>query len=389
MLSDAYDVAVIGAGVFGAWTAYQLRRAGAKVVLLDGYGAANSRASSGGESRIMRMIYGPDELYTRSAARSLKLWLDLFEDIHQGVKPSLDPLFQRTGVLLLARDKDWYADATAKTLERAGIPFEKLDRSQLVNRYPQLEFGPITWGILDLEGGVLMARRAVRALVAHLIRLGGVYVDEGVFAPQAKTRLESVKTKNRTILAEKFIFACGPWLPKLFPELLGELIHVTRQEVFFIGVPEDSNQFAPPSLPVWIDFSDLVYALPNVDDRGFKVAIDRHGPDFDPDTGDRLVSKESAVAVRDYLTARVPALKDSPIMETRVCQYENTANGDFLIDMHPDHPNVWLVGGGSGHGFKHGPVVGEYVTGRISGEVAVEPRFTLATKSRLRSREVY
>jgi len=390
MLEDPYDVAVIGAGVFGAWTAYRLQRAGAKVVLLDGYGPANSHASSGGESRIIRMSYGPDELYTYSAMRSLGLWQDLFNDMHcPRIEHSFDSLFHRTGVLLLARDNDSYAQATAATLERSNVHFEKLDRNQLVNRYPQFELGPTTWGILEPESGVLMARQAVRALVAHTIELGTVYIHERVLAPQARGQLESVRTRNRTIRAEKFVFACGPWLPKMFPELLGEMIHVTRQEVFFLGVPAGSARFAPPNLPVWIDFNDLVYAIPNVDDRGFKIAIDAHGPVFDPDTGNRLVTTEGAIAIRNYLTTRVPALKDSPIMETRVCQYENTSNGDFLIDVHPDVPNLWLVGGGSGHGFKHGPAVGEYVAGRISGEVEVQPRFTLATKANSRRREVY
>jgi len=390
MLADAYDVAVVGAGVFGAWTAYQLRRAGAKVVLLDGFGPANSRASSGGESRIMRMSYGPDELYTRSALRSLGLWQDLFEVINRnGEIRSLEPLFLKTGMLLLARENDSYAEATAATLERSSIQFQKLDRNQLATRYPQLELGPNTWGILEAEAGVLMARRAVRALVAHLIELGVVYVEEGVVAPQATGKLDSVTTKKHTIRADSFVFACGPWLSKLFPRLLGELIHVTRQEVFFLGIPPNLDQFAPANMPVWIDFNDLVYALPNVDGRGFKIAIDRHGPDFDPDTGDRLVSKEAVIEIRKYLSKRVPALKDAPITETRVCQYENTSNGDFVIDQHPDSSNLWLVGGGSGHGFKHGPVVGEYVAGRISGGVEVQPRFTLATKAATRQREVY
>jgi monomeric sarcosine oxidase len=390
MVKDVYDVAVIGAGVFGVWIAYELQKAGAKVVLLDGYGPANSRASSGGESRIIRMSYGPDDLYTRSAIESLQAWKKLFNDIHPPSDYSLDRLFHETGVLLLARDNDFYSEASLATLERNHVPFSKLDRDELSRRYPQLELEPTAWGLLELESGVLMARQAVRAVVAQASNLGVMYLKEAVVPPPTSGKIESITTiSNRTIRAEKFVFSCGPWLPKLFPKLLGALIHVTRQEVVFLGVPACEYRFAPPYLPVWLDFNELVYSIPDVDGRGLKIAIDAHGPDFDPDTGDRLMTKEGLTAVRNYVAKRVPILRDSPIIETRVCQYENTSNGDFLIDAHPDCQNLWLVGGGSGHGFKHGPSVGKYLAGRLSGTAIVEPRFTLKTKATERQRTVF
>ena len=147
--------------------------------------------------------------------------------------------------------------------------------------------------------------------------------------------------------------------------------------------------FCQPSMPTWIDFNDLVYAIPDVDGRGFKIAIDKHGPLFDPDEGERLPTSSGIAATRKFLAERVPALKDQPIVEARVCQYENTWNGDFLIDRHPEFENVWLVGGGSGHGFKHGPAVGKYVSQLLSETVKAEPRFSLATKRINQHREVY
>jgi glycine/D-amino acid oxidase-like deaminating enzyme len=159
--------------------------------------------------------------------------------------------------------------------------------------------------------------------------------------------------------------------------------------VFFFGTPGGDARFSPQLMPVWIDFNDLIYALPSLENRGFKLAIDAHGPEFDPDTGDRLVTDSNLLAVREYLKRRVPALSDAPITETRICQYENTSNGDFLIDRHPDFDNVWLVGGGSGHGFKHGPAVAEYVVKMLSGDGKVETRFELASKRREQQRAVY
>jgi sarcosine oxidase len=379
------DIAVVGAGVFGAWTAYQLRRAGADVLLVDAYGPANSRASSGGESRILRLGYGPDEIYTRMAQRSFELWQQFFAVI---ARPQF---FQPTGVLWLAREHDPYCEATLKTFEQNDVKFARLDRGELGQRYPQLEFGPVAWGMLETESGVLLARQAVQALVAAAQSLGVTYVQAAIRPPRNGTaRLQFVETTaNTTIVADKFVFACGPWLPMLFPELLAELIHVTRQEVFFLGVPAGDDRFLPDKMPAWIDFNDLVYGIPNLEGRGVKIAIDEHGPAFDPDAGERIVLPESVTRLRAYLARRVPALANAPVVESRVCQYENTSNGDFLIDRHPAFENAWIVGGGSGHGFKHGPAVGEHAASLVSGGAQVEPRFTLATKEKVQQRKVY
>ena len=378
----SYDVAVIGAGVFGVWIAYQLRRTGASVLLLDAYGPGNSRASSGGESRIMRLGYGPDEIYTRSAQRALQLWQEFFAEFD-----SPTPLFHRTGVLWLARKDDAYCEATFTNLQAAGARCERLTPNDLRERFPQLNFDGVDWAIFEADAGVLMARRAVQA-VALKGRANGIdYLENAIAAPVTSRKLAT--TTGKDITAEHIVFACGPWLPKLFPALLSDLIHVTRQEVFFLGAPAGDDRFKPPNLPVWIDFNDLVYALPNLDSRGFKIAIDAHGAEFDPDHGERIVSAESTRAIREYLSRRMPSLVDAPVTETRVCQYENTSNGDFLIDRHPSLENVWLAGGGSGHGFKHGPAVGEYVTSMILGNGHPEPRFSLARKEKVQQRKVY
>jgi monomeric sarcosine oxidase len=378
-----YDVAVVGAGVFGAWTAYQLRLHGASVLLLDAYGPGNSRASSGGESRIIRLSYGPDEIYSLSSQRSMVRWQKLFAQTAN--------LFRKTGLLMLAREHDPYCEATLATLQRLNANYEKLDHDDLARRFPQFNLNTIAWAILEPDAGVLLARRAVQAVVAQAQTEGVDYLESAITSPTTtNARLSSVQTNSRKeIHADRFVFACGPWLPKLFPELLGELIHVTRQEIVFFGVPPGDEGFNYGQLPAWIDFNELIYGVPNLDGRGFKVAIDAHGPDFDPDTGERLVTAAALETLRDYLARRLPRLTNAPVSETRVCQYENTSNGDFLIDKHPGFENVWLVGGGSGHGFKHGPAVGEYVVQMIFGGGTIEKRFTLETKQRVRERKVY
>ena len=378
-----FDVAVVGAGAFGAWTAWHLRRAGRRVVLIDAYGPGNSRASSGGETRVIRMGYGADELYTRWSQRSLRLWKELAETSGQ-------KLFHETGVLWMARSEDPLTLATLATLTRLGIRHDKVARAELESRWPQIALGPVTWAIHEPGSGALMARRAVQAVSAQAAREGVEVRTTAIRPPRGKGRLGMLPTRDgSTISAGAFVFACGPWLPKLFPELLGERIFPTRQEVFYFGPPPGDARFAPPAMPVWVDFAEEIYGLPDIESKGFKVAPDRHGPSFDPDTGERVVSAAGLAGVREFVARRFPALEDAPLVASEVCQYENSSNGDFLIDRHPDFDDVWLVGGGSGHGFKHGPAVGEYVAARVADGAPVDAKFSLTTKQRAQKRTVY
>ena len=375
-------VVVVGAGSFGTWTAQQLARSGRRVTLIDAFGPANSRASSGGETRLIRMGYGTDEIYTRWSSRSLELWKDLFE--------RTDPtLFRETGVLWMAHDGDALTTATLATLRLVGIPHERLSRADLESRWPQVDFELVAWAIYEPASGVLLARRAVAAVVADAEREAVRYVTAAVKRPAGHGSIDAVTTQaGETIGGDTFVFACGPWLPKLFPDLLDGRIVPTRQEVLYFGPPPGDRRFAPPALPAWIDFGEEVYGVPDIEARGFKIAVDRHGPVFNPDTGDR-VAGETLPEIRAYLARRFPGLSDAPLVGSEVCQYENTCNGDFLIDRHPELGNVWLVGGGSGHGFKHGPAVGEYMVRLIADECAPDERFRLSTKQRMQRRTVY
>jgi len=378
-----YDVAVIGAGVFGAWTALQLARRGKSVVLIEAYGAGHSRSSSGDESRIIRMGYGKDEIYTRWSQRSLVQWKELFAASGQ-------QLFHETGVLWLAGEDQTRLNETRATLTRCGVTFENWDLASLRARFPQIGLDGIRGAILEPRSGVLIARRAVAATVAEAERLGVTYVHALVEQPKANGLLRTVKTRSgEEISAGQFVFACGSWLAKLFPEIVGPRLFVTRQEVFYFGLPAGDSRFAPPALPTFLFQNDESYGMPDIESRGLKIALDAHGAAVDPDTQSRVVTEESARAMREYVAKRFPALRDAPIAETRVCQYENTSNGDFLIDRHPEMENVWFAGGGSGHGFKHGPALGDYVAGQILGEAPAEVRFSLATKATVQQRAVF
>ena len=185
------------------------------------------------------------------------------------------------------------------------------------------------------------------------------------------------------------MFAAGPWLPRLFPELLGPLVTVTKQDVVFLGPRGGDGRFAAEWLPCWVDYDGGFYGVPSVDGRGVKIAPDRDGPPFDPTDGERLIDPDTVRQARAYARVRFPALASAPVVETRVCQYETTPDTEFILDRHPDLDNVWIAGGGSGHAFKHGPVIGSYLVstdgrgaGRTGGgALLVDPPARIAART--------
>jgi glycine/D-amino acid oxidase-like deaminating enzyme len=386
MNKPAWDSIVIGAGVFGAWTAWHLRKSGQRVLLLDAFGAAHARASSGGESRLTRGSYGADEIYTRLAFDSLPQWKWLSEQ--SGL-----PVFHPAGVLFFFQKREPYVDQSIEVHRRLKLPTVELDRAALEQKYPQVYWKDIEVGLFEPEFGVLMARRAVQTLVRQFVKGGGEYRVAAVKPPDAAKPLDSVELSDgSSVSAANYVFACGPWLPKLFARLLGPRIFPTRQEVFFFAPPPGDARFGLGALPGWADFNngDIFYGMPDIESRGFKVAHDQHGPPIDPDRGDRVASPGALADARAYMAKRFPALANAPLNEERVCQYENSSNGDLLIDRHPTADNVLLVGAGSGHGFKHGPEVGRYAAELLTGKLKkAEPRFSLATKAEQQNRAVH
>lgn len=375
--------AVVGAGVFGAWTATYLLRAGHRVTLIDAWGPAHSRASSGGESRLTRGAYGKDAIYTRMALDSLAEWKAL--SAVAGL-----PIFHDCGVLFFFPTEEPYFRDSVAAHEQLGLDTEVLTQSDMARRFPMIDFDGIHVGLFEPQFGALMARRSVQTLVEQFVRDGGTYVKGRV--DSAGERLSEIVLGNGDrIRADRFVFACGPWLPKLFPDAIGARITPTRQEIFFFAPPAGDRFFAPGTMPCWADFNhgDMFYGFPDLEGRGIKFAHDVHGPIVDPDTQDRRPTDAALAEVIAFRDRRFPLLRDAPMTEARVCQYENSSNGDFLIDFHPRLDNLLLVGGGSGHGFKHGPEVGRYAALRLFGSVAPEPRFSLASKNEVHNRNIY
>ncbi|MGD0569809.1 MAG: FAD-dependent oxidoreductase [Candidatus Sulfotelmatobacter sp.] len=374
-------IAVVGAGAFGGWTALRLLERGSRVTLLDAWGPGNSRASSGGETRIMRGTYGPDQPYTELAARALKLWTE-YE--HRWKRQVL----HRTGVLWMVSSRnDTYERGSIDVLRQARIKFQELSTAEMKKRWPQVNFADVRWGIFEPECGYLDARASCQAVVDTFIAEGGTYRQVAVSGKGLEDAPLSTLTLSdgSRLKADHYVFACGPWLGKLFPETLAKVIRPTKQDIFFFGPPAGDSRFSDAHLPVWGDHGRrFFYGIPGSDHRGFKVADDTRGGPFDPTNGERVVSPATLKRIREYIAFRFPAMQDAPLIETRVCQYEQTPDSHFIIDRHPRMENVWLLGGGSGHGFKHGPALGEMMAEMIlkDGEVDAVWRISRFTKRR-------
>jgi len=372
-------IAVIGAGAFGGWTALHLLERGARVTLLDAWGPGNSRSSSGGETRVMRGTYGPDQPYTQMAARALKLW----QKYERRWKRQF---LHRTGVLWMApAHDDAFERGSVKTLRAAKIKFQELSSPQMKKRWPQIDFEGIEWGIFEPECGYLDARASCQAVVEAFTAAGGKYRQLAVLPDGLEdTPLRGIAVSDGSRLkADRYVFACGPWLGKLFPQAVGNLVQPTKQDIFFFGTPPGDDRFSDRHLPVWGDHRGRFrYGIPGAltgdARRGFKIADDTRGPAFDPTSGERAIDPETLRDIREYVAFRFPALKNAPLLETRVCQYEQTPDSHFIIDRHPTQENVWIAGGGSGHGFKHGPAAGEMMAELVLDQREVDATFRLA-----------
>lgn len=361
------SVVVVGGGAFGAWTALHLREMGHTVTLFDAYGPGNSRATSGDETRQIRCGYGDRELYSRSALRAFAAWKARQEEF--GVSPMME-----TGRLQLAPDWTPGLRATQATLTKLGRAVEAMTQDDLRKRYPQMNPEGMGVGLLEPGAAVLRAKQAILAVAAAVKRKGGTITIARAKPGRADgRRLTEIETAGgERVSAQTFVFACGPWLPRLFPALLGSRIQVPGRDVLYFGTPAGDTRFSFPNFPNYSE--DQCYGFASIDERGFKVCTTTGAPSFDPDTDERIVTPHEVRRARAYLAMRFPALKDQPVIESRVCQLENTADEHFIIDKHPDYDNVLIAGGGSGHGFKHGPVIGEYIAKRALGE-ATDPAF--------------
>ncbi len=371
--SAGSHIVVIGAGAFGGWSSLYLLRKGFTVTLIDTWGPGNSRSSSGDETRVIRSTYGANETYFDMNVRALELWKENQERF--GKK-----LFYNTGVLWFCYDEHTpLVDDSIPFAKKHQMNYDYLSRKEMDRRYPMIHTEDLHHAYFDPYGGYLKARESAQHVVDAFLKEGGKYIQNRVRIDSKNPKIESVLLANGDVIkADAYLFACGAWLGELFPEVLGKKITCTKQEVYYFGIPGD-NASKFENLPVWVDVDghNFYYGIPGNSHRGFKIGVDVRGELFYPTSGQRTHTPKVLAQARNFMAHRFPKLLNAPLLEHRVCPYENSTDGNFIFDLHPETDNLFLIGGGSGHGFKHGPAIGELVAEVFAGNKDVPDLFTI------------
>jgi len=370
-------VAVIGSGIWGACSAYHLNKAGADVELYDMWGPGNSRSGSGGASRIIRLTYGDDKIYTELTNDSFDFWEKLSDESER-------KLYDECGMLwLVSQDDSSYVTKSKPHIENVGHSVEEISKGEAKKRYPSINFEDIKEVYYEKKAGALMASRCCKNIVRKFKKNGGkFFLGEVNVDERELENKKSITFNGKEIDADKYVIACGPWNRTLLPNMLKTITYISRQEVYYFGVPNNkASEFNLNAMPCWLDLNadnPSYYGIPFHLNKGFKIAYDERSTLFDPDKSDRIPIPELVERTKSYFYHRFPKLNGLPIAETRVCQYENSLDGNFIINYHKKNNNVLVLSGSSGHGFKLGPGLGEMVKDIIFDEKEIPSEFNLA-----------
>lgn len=365
----APDIVVIGAGAIGGWTALHLAQLGARVTLVDMWGAGNARSTSGDESRGVRSSYGDrghGELWSRWATQAIRRWEEW--NRRWGEECGLRVFFN-TGDLILREDFEPFLENSRAIWDRTGVTYEVLSPDEVHYRWPNtFDLTDIGVALYEPQAGVVRARRSCEAVADTFRKLGGqIVIGRARMGRAREGRLQDIGlTPGWTLMAGTYVFACGPWLPKIFPELLAPRMRTPMGYVFYYGTPPGDHRFMYPNMPSWNFPGVTGWPALDRDNRGFRVRTGG-GPNRDPDSSDRYVEWTALARPRNVLTTRFPALEDAPVLQTHACHYESSVSRNFIIAPHPDLQNVWIAGAGNAEAFKSGPVIGEYTAKRLLG----------------------
>ncbi len=364
------DVVVVGAGNFGTWTALHLQRMGAKVTLLDQYGPGNSRSASGGETRGVRTSYGdrPQGLqWGQWAARAMDKWKEWDETYH--AEAAYPRLFFETGDIIMRDEMTPYLEQTVENWEAMDWPYEILTADEIRYRWPVIHTPDVSVGLYEPRAGVVRARMAMESVAQVFQAEGGEILIGRVAMGRTEGRVvQDVQLESgERVTGGLFVFALGPWFPKFFPALMGRrLSGSTLGHVYYFATPPGDESFRYPNCPSYSVPGVTGWPALSPESRGFRIRTGGHRGD-DPDTSVRWIAEEAHARPRQVLAKYFPALADQPINETRACHYTSSVSRNFIIDEHPDYDNGWLAGAGSAESFKQGPVLGEYIAGRVLG----------------------
>jgi glycine/D-amino acid oxidase-like deaminating enzyme len=409
----ASHVVVLGAGVWGSFTALELRRRGHRVTVVDAYGPGNSRSTSGDETRGIRSSYGDRGpaglLWTRWAHEAIARWTQ-FDAEH--ARTFGTRFFERTGDIILRTQDELFLQKTREHWTTLGVPFEQIDGAEVMKRWPVINADDTTVALYEPGAGVARARASTQAAAALAQRAGATFITaRATLGAVTNGRLEGlVLADGRTVKGDQYVLCVGPWFRMLLPELMLPRTRVPIGHVCYFATPPGDERFTAPNIPSWNIPGVTGWPSLAVDARGFRVrgALPPPPPppgepppapppplppdpaQQDPDRSSRVTSQDRIDGARRVLARRFPVLADAPLNETRACHYEISVSSDFLIDRLPGADNCWMAGLGQAEGFKFAPVVSRYIADRVEGRAGDDalakafalPAFTYDTMPR-------
>ena len=332
------------------------------MTLVEQVAPAHARSASGDVSRLSRCGHGDDfddAFYTRSARRARDRWIEIGEE--EGAE-----LFVGTGAVWFDAGEDAWVARAQGLMAAHDIPVERLSPAEAAGLFPSLHTDDLAGVVFEPEAGVVRARDAVATLVARAVRDGATLWP----ATARPTATGAAEVDGAVLGADHTVWACGPWLGRLFPG--HARVRAARQDLFYWGVPP---AWRADRIPAWVDIPTGGYGFGDLDGAGMKAVLEEIGEDLDPQDGARISSPRIEAATRAFLARRFPALAGAPMIASRVMAYELTPDRHFLLARLPETDNSWLAGGGSGHGFKHGPAIGTYMADLLDGSAEPEERF--------------
>lgn len=371
------DITVVGGGIAGAMTALHLQRRGCRVTLIDRWEPGHARAASTDYNRVIRAISGRDEFYTRWARDSRARWLEMQAETGQN-------LMYECGALILATEGhcDW-EDATSETFDRVGVPYYRFDRGEIQSRYPQFRVDEISYALFEPEAGLLMAHRCVIATIDLFKKAGGI-VRRGTVTTDASER---PMLEGRPLEADVIVMAPGAWMADLFPRTVKPISAILGINVLYTSTPDGSDAFDMANMPCWIDHGQGSFGIPSSEGSGVKAAVVIPNQPIDLNNDERLIERASLNRTRSYIRHRLPGLVGERVVDSKFNQVILTPDTHFIVDWHPEHENLLLAGGCSGHLFKHGPVFGDFTAGVALRDYGTADRFKIAGRRKLSPKE--
>ena len=373
-MDKPFDAIVLGLGAMGSATLYQLAKRGLRVLGIDQFSPPHDRGSSHGDTRITRLAIGEGEQYTPLAMRSHEIWREI--EAQTGAD-----LLTTTGGLILSsagprgtcHGTDFF-DNTLAAAQSFGIRHEILDAREIRRRFPPFAVRDDEVGYYEHEAGFLRPEACVAAQLQLAGRLGAeIHRGEKALQFTQDAGAVRLRTEQGEYSANRLIVTAGPWLPGLLGRTWAGRFTVRRQTLFWFDVPGPLEAFLPGRFPVFIweqaGQEQPIYGFPATDGPrgGVKIASEQHGVATTPEAVQREVAQEEALALFERQIA--PCFPDlsGECVKARSCLYTMTADFQFVIEAHPEYPQVTIASPCSGHGFKHSAAIGERLALLVTG----------------------